>query len=410
MRKILVSIACLLLLTNNITKVKAEDTIDITADFAIAIDEKQGTVLYQKNADEKMYPASMTKIVTVIVALEMMDDINETTTITNQDIDTIFETGASAAFFKVGEVVTYKDLIFGAILPSGADATRALAFNLSGDLETFVKKMNDLTKTLGLKNTNFINTTGIHDDNHYTTASDLAKILQYALKNKDFKEAFCAREYKTTNGLHEWVNTGIFYPQLYRIDTNIIVGCKSGYTPEASNCLASLMNSGERDIITVVAHCDHSVRGAYMLDTNKISNYCDNNYGNVVVFKKDELIKSENVLYGKNDTKYDFISSEDIILYLPKNYDKNDLKVSLPTNLVAPIDLKTKLGNLEISYKDQLLYQKDLSSNKAITKDNFKYYLNEIMKKIVPIIIGVLLIVLLIILIIKRSKKIYNLK
>ena len=133
-----------------------------------------------------MYPASMTKVMTVILALELMDDMKKTTVITQSDIDTVWETGASSANFEVGETVTYEDLLYGAILPSGADATRALANNLCGSQEAFVDKMNELAQKLNLKDTHFVNTTGIHDENHYTTVHDMALIVQYAIQNEDF--------------------------------------------------------------------------------------------------------------------------------------------------------------------------------------------------------------------------------
>ena len=107
-----------------------------------------------------------------------MDDMKKTTVITQSDIDTVWETGASSANFEVGETVTYEDLLYGAILPSGADATRALANNLCGSQEAFVDKMNELAQKLNLKDTHFVNTTGIHDENHYTTVHDMALIVQ----------------------------------------------------------------------------------------------------------------------------------------------------------------------------------------------------------------------------------------
>ena len=116
----------------------------------------------------------------------MLDDLDKTATITQSDIDTVWETGATSADFTVGEVVTYRDMLMGAMLPSGADACRALANNTCGSQEKFVEKMNQLVNKLGLKDSHFVNTTGIHDDDHYTTAYDMAKITQYALKNKKF--------------------------------------------------------------------------------------------------------------------------------------------------------------------------------------------------------------------------------
>ena len=123
---------CLLALITPLQALENSADIGLTAQYAVAIDAKSGLVLYNKNMDERMYPASMTKVMTTIVAIEMIKDFNATTVITQSDIDTVWETGASSANFEVGETVTYNDLLLGAILPSGADATRDLANNLCG--------------------------------------------------------------------------------------------------------------------------------------------------------------------------------------------------------------------------------------------------------------------------------------
>ena len=138
-------------------------SVDISGEYGIVIDQDNGQILYDKKAKEKMYPASITKILTCIVALEMVDDLDKQVTITDSDVETVWETGASAANFTPGEVVTYRDVFMGAMLPSGADACRALANNTCGSQEKFVDKMNALVKKLGLKDSHFVNTTGIHD-------------------------------------------------------------------------------------------------------------------------------------------------------------------------------------------------------------------------------------------------------
>lgn len=396
-KKIIITcIVCICVLTN-IQGVSANnsDDIGLTAEFAIALDFQQETILYQKSKDEKMYPASMTKIVTIIVALEMIKDLNATVEITKQDLDTIFETDASAAYFTVGEVVTYKDLIYGAILPSGADATRALAFNLCGDLDSFVAKMNELVKKLELKNTNFTNTTGIHDDNHYTTANDLAKIFKYALQNKDFKVAVSTYAYKTSNGIHDWVNTGMFYPKMYGVDISKIIACKSGYTEEASNCLVSLVDVNGREVIMVVGKTDHKVSGGTVIDTNKIIQYCTDNYAMIQLFKKGDVIKKVDVLYASSMDEYEFTTSNDISLYLPTNYNKEDLKYTYKVDILKPdIAKDSELGSFSISYQDKQLYQETFKSTVDIKKDYVAYIQYLIMDKLLLYIIAIILIVI----------------
>ena len=140
---LLISLVCAISLITPIRALDNSEEIGLSAQYAVAIDANSGLVLYNKNMDERMYPASMTKVMTAIVALDMIENLDKTTVITQSDIDTVWETGASSANFEVGETVTYRDLLLGAILPSGADATRALANNLCGSQEAFVEKMTD---------------------------------------------------------------------------------------------------------------------------------------------------------------------------------------------------------------------------------------------------------------------------
>lgn len=369
-------LACICLLLN-VKSVNAQNSEDIglTAKFAYAMDFQQETSLYELNKEEKMYPASMTKIITAITALSMIDNLDDKVVITSKDLETIFETSASAAYFTVGEEVTYRDLIYGALLPSGADATRALAFNLSGDLDTFVEKMNELPKKLGLKNTHFVNTTGIHDDNHYTTPYDLAIMLRYALDNKDFLEAFSTYAYTSSNGVHNWVNTGMYFPRIAGKDISNIIGCKSGYTEEASNCLASLVSVNGRKVITIIGHSDHSIANAVMDDTNTLIKYCNDNYDMIQLFKKGVTLKSVEILYSSSGREYSFILDEDVYLYLPKEYTKEDLKYSYKMETLKP-DIKKgdKIGSFSITYQDKVLYEKEFKSTKDIKKDYWQYF------------------------------------
>ena len=284
---------CLLALITPLQALENSADIGLTAQYAVAIDAKSGLVLYNKNMDERMYPASMTKVMTTIVAIEMIKDFNATTVITQSDIDTVWETGASSANFEVGETVTYNDLLLGAILPSGADATRALANNLCGGQEEFVNKMNELAEKLELKDTHFVNTTGIHDENHYTTVHDMALIVKYAVENEQFREIYSKRFATSSNGLHQWVNKSIYNANRSNIDTSSILGCKSGYTDAAKNCLSSLDMVGNNEIITIVGKSinkDLKPRAAVQ-DTVDIVNYVSQNYSMQSILVKGKEVK-----------------------------------------------------------------------------------------------------------------------
>lgn len=394
---VLVSFVCVVSLFVPLQALENSADIGLTAQYATAIDAKSGMVLYNKNMDERMYPASMTKVMTVIVALELIKDLEATTVITQSDVDTVWETGASSAYFEVGETVTYRDLLLGAILPSGADATRALANNLCGGQEAFVDKMNELAEKLNLKDTHFVNTTGIHDPNHYTTAHDMALIVQYAVKNNEFREVYSKRYATSSNGLHQWVNKSIYNAKNSHINVDSILGCKSGYTDEAKNCLSSLDKVGDNEIIVIVAKCinnDVKPRAAVQ-DTLDIVNYVGQNYSLQKILTKDDEVGKINVAVSKDNQQINVKIAADTLAFLPNNYNKNDLKYKYSfEELEAPVKKGSKIGSLNVYYQDYLLYHEDYLSDKNIERDAMQDFYNKLVDFIFPYGIAIVLVII----------------
>ncbi|MEI3325948.1 MAG: D-alanyl-D-alanine carboxypeptidase family protein [Thomasclavelia sp.] len=388
---------CLLALITPLQALENSADIGLTAQYAVAIDAKSGLVLYNKNMDERMYPASMTKVMTTIVAIEMIKDFNATTVITQSDIDTVWETGASSANFEVGETVTYNDLLLGAILPSGADATRALANNLCGGQEEFVNKMNELAEKLELKDTHFVNTTGIHDENHYTTVHDMALIVKYAVENEQFREIYSKRFAISSNGLHQWVNKSIYNANRSNIDTSSILGCKSGYTDAAKNCLSSLDMVGNNEIITIVGKSinnDLKPRAAVQ-DTLDIVNYVSQNYSMQSILAKGTEVKSLDVKVAKDNQKILIENQNDVSAFLPNDFNKDDLEYKYSfEKLEAPLKKGTKVGNLSIYYSDYLLYQEEYFNDIMIERDAVSDIKGKIMDFIFPYGLAIFLVVL----------------
>ena len=180
-----------------IININAEE-IKINSKNAIMYNELDNKIIYEKNKDEKIKIASLTKIATIIIALEN-GDLNKEIIITNEDFNNTAD--LALAGFKVGEKVTLEDLLYGAMLPSGAEACNTLARSTSGSVENHVKKMNELAKKLNCKNTHFVNVTGIDANNHDSSVSDLSKILKYALENNNFRKIFETKEHKVNENL-----------------------------------------------------------------------------------------------------------------------------------------------------------------------------------------------------------------
>ena len=200
----------------------------------------------------------MTKIMTAVVGLENLSDQNETITIDRDTYDRLYTEGASLAGFGAGDEVKAIDILYGVMLPSGAECCVGLAQHLFGSEENFVAKMNEKAAELGMDSTHFVTCTGLHDENHYTTVRDLTKLLSYALQNDTFRQIYCTSEYTTSatasapEGLH-FLSTMFKKMDSPEVNGGEIEGGKTGYTGEAGQCLASLAKVDDVEYILVTA-------------------------------------------------------------------------------------------------------------------------------------------------------------
>lgn len=240
--------------------VRLDDAIG--AQYALLIDADGGRVLAQKNASVRMYPASMTKLMTLIVAIENIDDLTRTFTMTEEILQPLYEADASCAGFQPGETVTVMDLLYGAALPSGADATTGLAILAAGSEEAFVGLMNEKVEELGLKNTHFMNASGLHDEDHYSTAIDMALILEYCLRDDLCRRVISTAVYTTTATEQHPDGITIYdtmFNKMYgtEVEGITILGGKTGYTDEAGQCLASYAETPDGHCYIAVTSFGH---------------------------------------------------------------------------------------------------------------------------------------------------------
>ena len=394
MKKIWKLMIIVFIFIGNTSNIHADEDIQLETKYIYAVDMESGMELYNTKADERMYPASMTKVATAIVAIEMIEDMQATVTITKEDLDTIFETQASAAYLQIGEVVTYEDLLYGVIMPSGADACRALAFNLSGSIEAFVDEMNAYVKKIGLKDTHFVNPTGIHDDNHYSTLKDIAKLTEVAMENEVFYELFTSYGYTTSNGIHSWANSAKAFASAAGVPTDRIIGCKSGYTDEAQSCLVSLAKVNGREVMVVVGHTlADKISSPATRQTNQILDDIEENYGYQEIFKKDQEIIEVPVLYAKDISRLKVQMVHDVELYLPNDIKEEDLKIDLEFEDIIPnVEIDDPIGKLKISYQNIELYEEIFNSDVKIEKDFFAYLQYGIFNEYRYITIGAILV------------------
>lgn len=231
---------------------------DVLSPYVALIDVKNNQIIAGRDCTKKIFPASMTKVMTLVVAVDNLKSMDDTFTMTAEIIDPLHRQEASMAGFAPGEKVTAEDLLYGLILPSGADAAVGISTLVAGSEEEFVKLMNKKCEEIGLKNTHFMNTSGLYDDNHYTTAVEMAMIMEYAMTNETCREILSTYQH-TTKKTSEHPDgiplTSTMFSRMYGNEVegvNIQAG-KTGYTAEAGSCLVSYATRGDDAYVAVTA-------------------------------------------------------------------------------------------------------------------------------------------------------------
>lgn len=253
----------------------------IQSPYAALMERDGEKIIAQKKGGRRIYPASMTKIMTCLVALEQVSDLDRRVIMEDSMIRTAKEQGASLAGFEQGESVSIRDLLYGMMLPSGAECCLRISKYLEGSEEKMAELMNQKAEILGMDHTHFVNTTGLHDDDHYTTAEDMAVLLDAALDREDFREIFTVMSWRTSpSNFHPsgmvLKSTLYNYRDDLQLEEGEFLGGKTGHTSRAGLCLASLARIKGKEYILVTAGADEDMDGnpGYIADAEKI-------YGNL---------------------------------------------------------------------------------------------------------------------------------
>lgn len=367
MKKIIKIFIITILVNINILNINAEE-FNITADNVILYNLNDSKILYELASEDRVSVASLTKIMTAIVAIENIENLDEKVVVTREVFNGIED--YSKMGLKVGDTVTYRDLLYGILLPSGADAVNALAINLSGNIDNFVVLMNEKAKILNLTNTNFDNPIGMDSENNYSSAKDISELLLYALKNETFKEIFYTKEYTVPNLNLTLKSTLINYSKYQGIDIENILGAKSGFTDEAGLCLASVATYDDVEYLLVVIGSDTTSKANAVKDTIEIYDYYYSNYSYQKIVSADQVIKKLDVKFG-HDKTYELKAEEDIYLYLANSTRKNRIKYIYEgiEELNYLIKKGDKLGTVKVVYEDEKLLTYDIYLN-----DTLEYY------------------------------------
>lgn len=392
---------------------------DIQAKAALLVDANTGNIVYAKNEHQELYPASLTKIMTALLVLEAVDSgkLSLDQQLTASDSITELDADGSSAGIKVGEVMTVEQLLYCMLVVSANEACVILAEAVSGDVDTFVDAMNEKAKALGCENTHFVNPTGLHDSQHYTSAWDLYLITQEAMKHEDFMR-ICdtgditlpatnlseARSLHSTNYLISvWRSRGY-----YNTDAH---GVKTGSTDAAGHCLVSSASKGSLSFISVMLGCEqlhlegNEIRTMSFYETNRLFDWAFNNFAYQTVLTSDEILKEVAVSLSKID-HVTVHPAEDVEVLLPKGLAAEDLErtITLKSDPVeAPISAGDVLGTVTLSYDGtdyatvDLLALNDVEASRILTFwRDVKAFFSQTAVKVVGIILLAAVVALLV--------------
>lgn len=372
----------------------------IYAPACILMDADSGKILYNKNANAKMYPASTTKIMTAILALEKCN-LTDVATASHNAIFSI-PYGYSIANIQEGEELTIEQLLNVLLIPSANDAAVVIAEHIAGSEEAFADMMNDKARELGCLNTHFVNSNGIHNENHYSTAYDLALIGKYAMSFETFRNIVSKTSYSlpktnkydkedrlfnTTNDLIKKNYSSSPTNYYYKYAT----GAKTGYTDAAQNCIVATATKDDISLIAVVLHDEHTDDGLSQraLDCKSLFEYGFNNFSIKQIATKGSVAHQITIRGATQDTaKLDLLYSEDIFALVPNDYDLSLSieSIKLSEDISAPISESTNLGTITYNI-DNVDYSCSLLASHNVYKSNFTKTLMELTLLIIFLIL-----------------------
>ena len=365
---------------------------------AILVDANYDEVLYEVGGHDKVYPASITKVMTALLTLEAIESgkLTAQTQVTASATATTIPEGSSTADIKAGEVLTVEQLLYCLLLPSANEAAQILAETVGGDIDTFVGMMNDKAKELGCENTHFANPHGFHDPDHYTTPYDITLFMKAAMEYDLFQTIVTSPNYtipatnlseertvRNTNALtSNWTYTGYLYTPG--------TGGKTGSTDEAGKCLVETAKQGDTYLISVVMGepetitlADGSEKVAQFYDTIQLLDWGFENFQRTVISEDSEVVAKVNVTLSTQSDQVMVRPSGSIARTLPKdvNVDEMEKVINLFNDTVeAPVEQGQVLGTMVLKYQGEEYGTLDLIADSSVERSELLYRLDRIQK------------------------------
>ncbi len=387
------------------------------AGAALLMDMNTGRLIYGKNVNQQMYPASLTKMMTGILALES-GRMEETAVATYEALQSITLEDSHMGIL-IGEELTMTDLVNSMLIYSANDAANVIAVHLAGSIDAFVEMMNAKAMELGMNATHFVNPCGVQDDNHYTTAQDLAILAEYCMQNEAFREIVKKPSYHIdpTNKYSQnrdlpstnlFLSTARSASYLYKPCT----GIKTGTTEAAGHCLVASAAYNDMNLLAIVLKCEDTdvKQGAYSyIVTRNLFDFGFSNYRSGVLATPGNIVADSKVKEAKNDKRVTLTVDTEVNALVPATDDDITAEVETVVNLndtpIAPIAKGDVLGTVTYMYRSTELGRANLVAANDVEQNIFIHYLFKLLGIITNPLVFIPVIILIIIALIARSRK-----
>lgn len=361
--------------------------LDATA--ALLVSPDSGMVLYSKNADQKRYPASTTKIMTALLTLENVSNLDETVTSEAVDFENVTADSSNAGIL-LGEQVTVRDLLYALMLPSANEAAYMLARHVGGSWEQFVDMMNDRAAELGCTGTHFCNPCGLHEDDHYTTAHDLYLIAKEAMKDVTFRDIVSTVQHRMAKtNLHEeriiYTTNQLIFSSFQPWSYANCLGIKTGHTSQAGNCFVGYAEYGDAKLFSVVLGCSDSSKeypsvAASFTDTKKLCQWGFENFTSKTLARQGEEVTYTKVKLSTDTNQLLLTAKADVVALLPKDLDVKELELveDIPEEVKAPVKAGDPIGTATYRYNGTDYGTVELVALNDISRSTVLFYADKL--------------------------------
>lgn len=361
--------------------------LDATA--ALLVSPDSGMVLYSKNADQKRYPASTTKIMTALLTLENVSNLDETVTSEAVDFENVTADSSNAGIL-LGEQVTVRDLLYALMLPSANEAAYMLARHVGGSWEQFVDMMNDRAAELGCTGTHFCNPCGLHEDDHYTTAHDLYLIAKEAMTDVTFRDIVSTVQHRMAKtNLHEeriiYTTNQLIFSSFQPWSYANCLGIKTGHTSQAGNCFVGYAEYGDAKLFSVVLGCSDSSKeypsvAASFTDTKKLCQWGFENFTSKTLARQGEEVTYTKVKLSTDTNQLLLTAKADVVALLPKDLDVKALELveDIPDEVKAPVKAGDPIGTATYRYNGTDYGTVELVALNDISRSTVLFYADKL--------------------------------